>query len=112
VVAGADGGVRDRAALEAALARPGATFAGEPLYGSPFARAAALMDSIVQQRPFAGANRAVAVMAAGLSLEREGYRLEAAPEELTQTVLAAAAGALEVDGVAFWLREHTVRLAA
>ena len=109
-MASPDGGVRDRAALEAALARPGATFAGEPLYGSPFARAAALMDSIVQERPFAGANRAVAIMAAGLSLEREGYRLEASPEELTRTALAAAAGAIDVDALGGWLRDTCVRL--
>ncbi|HLG69514.1 MAG TPA: Fic family protein [Chloroflexota bacterium] len=99
-------GVRDRAALEAALARPVATFAGELLYGSPFARAAALLESIIEGRPFAGGNRAVALMAAAFWLEREGYGLEAEPEQLTQLTVASAVGALDVDRLAARLEEY------
>jgi death-on-curing protein len=104
--------VRDKAALEAALARPDARFAGELLYGSPFARAAALLESLIEGRPFAGGSRAVALMAAAFWLEREGYRLEAEPEQLAQLTLASAVGALDVDGVAARLREYAKPLGA
>lgn len=107
---GGAAGVRDRAALESALSRPAATFAGELLYGNPFARAAALMESILRERPFASANQATALMATALWLEREGYRLDAEGPELVHITLAAAAGAIDVDHVAEWLRSHAARL--
>ncbi len=101
---GAAEGVRDRAALEDALARPDAAFVGEPLYADAFSRAAALMDSIVHERPFAGGNTAVGIMAAAFALERDGYRLEADPADLPRTAF------LDVDGIAGWLREHSSQL--
>ncbi|HEX6510847.1 MAG TPA: Fic family protein [Chloroflexota bacterium] len=103
-------GVRDARVLEGALERPLATFAGEQLYGSPFARAAALMHSIVEGRPFVGANRAVALLAAAFWLEREGYRFEADQPDALQATLGVAAGERELDDTARWLREHAVRL--
>jgi death-on-curing protein len=102
--------VRDRQLLDAALARPLASFAGELLYGNPFARAGALMHSMLENQPFASANTAVAILAAGFWLEREGYRLDADQHDLLQTALATAAGALDVDDLARWLRERAVRL--
>ena len=83
--------------VDEALGRPVATFVGELLYGTPFARAAALMESLIARR-----HRALAVMAGALWLEREGYRLEASPAELRQQAMAVAAGAEDVDGLAGW----------
>jgi prophage maintenance system killer protein len=81
-------------------------FAGELLYGSPFARAAALLDSLNETRPFASGNRAVAIMAAALWLEREGYRLETEEDELVQI----ARSPVDVDELTAWLRRNSARL--
>lgn len=92
--------------LDEALGRPVATFVGEPLYSTAFARAAAVMDSLV-----ARGHRALAALAAAFWLDREGYRLEADPKELRNTVLANAAGAKDVDAIAEWLEANSRLLA-
>lgn len=45
-------GVRDLGALQAAAARPLATFDGDDLYPDIFEKAAALMESIIRNHPF------------------------------------------------------------
>src|SRR3990167_1928284 len=50
-------GMRDRSALESAIAAPFATFAGEHLHLTVFDRAAALMRSISLNHPFNDGNK-------------------------------------------------------
>jgi len=95
-----------RALADEALNRPVATFVGELLYSTPFARAAAIMESLIAAR-----HKALGAIAGALWLEREGYRLEVEQHGLRQTVLATAAGALDVDGIASWLQANARRLA-
>lgn len=54
-------GVRDIGALQAAAACPSATFDGEDLYPAPFAKAAALMESIIKNHPFVDGNKRTAI---------------------------------------------------
>ncbi len=54
---GGAAGIRDLGALEAALARPHAGFAGEERFPTRFAKAAALMGSIIQRHPFVDGNK-------------------------------------------------------
>jgi death on curing protein len=49
---GGSKGVRDRGALESAIARPFATFDNTDLYPSPTDKAAAILESIVTNHPF------------------------------------------------------------
>lgn len=53
---GGSHGVRDRGGLEAALARPYATFAGEDLYPDPIPKAAARLESVIKNHPFVDGN--------------------------------------------------------
>ena len=57
-------GVRDRGALQSALARPAATFGGEDLYPEIADKAAALMHSLALNHPFVDGNTRVAAFAA------------------------------------------------
>ncbi len=102
--------VPTRAELDAVLARPLATFAGELLYSTPFARAAALMAALIEDHPFAGSNARTATMAAAFWLEREGYRLNASAADLYSTASAAVSGALDLDSLERWLREQSIPL--
>ncbi len=61
-------GLRDRAGLESAVARPQMTFAGEDLYPDLSDKAAALMHSLVSNHPFVDGNKRVGAMAAELFL--------------------------------------------
>lgn len=99
---GADG-IRDSGMLESALARPVAGSGGTALFPRPFDRAAALMEAVIRDHGFLDGNKRTAVMAAGLSLEREGSRLEAAPGELVDLALSVAEHSRDVEDIAGWL---------
>jgi death-on-curing protein len=63
---GGSAGLRDRGALEAALARPQMTFGGEDLYPDVASKAAALMHSLVMNHPFVDGNKRVGAHASVL----------------------------------------------
>ena len=75
--AGGSRGQRDLGLLESAVARPQATFAGEDLYPDLWSKAAALMHSLVLNHPFVDGNKRVALTAAGIFLDLNGYRMTA-----------------------------------
>lgn len=100
-------GLRDRGALEAALARPQATFDGEDLYPDIATKTAALLHSLVGNHPFMDGNKRVGALAAELFLLANGYALEAGDAALVEMVLAAARGELSVEAIGIWLRQRT-----
>lgn len=102
-------GIRDEGALDAALARPQAGFGGEERFPTPFAKAAALMESIIQRHPFVDGNKRTGLKSGVFLLFLAGYRLTPSPEELTGITLEVAEHRLDVDGLARWFEEHTQR---
>lgn len=105
---GADS-VTDRGLLQAALARPAASFAGQDLYGSIAAKAAALMHSLVSNHPFIDGNKRVAIAAAELFLRVNGYRLLADDEALEGMTVAAASGHIVVEEIRIWIEQRIRR---
>lgn len=101
-------GLRDLGLLEAAVARPQATFDGADLYPDRSAKAAALMASLVQSHPFVDGNKRVGVTAAGMFLQRNGLRLTATNDEVEALALAVAQGAMTTEQIAIWFVQHTV----
>ena len=88
---GGSQGVRDRALLESAIARPLATFDGKNLYDTPFKRAAALAESLVSNSfGFVDGNKRTAMYAMAAWLEREGYVIDVARGELRDLALSIA----------------------
>ncbi|MBK8048757.1 MAG: type II toxin-antitoxin system death-on-curing family toxin [Anaerolineales bacterium] len=100
-------GIRDLGLLEAAIARPKATFDGKDLYPDLVAKAAALMASLVRNHPFIDGNKRVGVAAAGIFLQQNRRRLVATNAEIEDLALSVARGALTVDQIAEWLGQHT-----
>ena len=100
-------GVRDPDLLESALARPMATFEGVEPYRDLWTKAAALMHGLAQNPPFIDGNKRVALTATGLFLELNGCRLAASNDEAAAVTPDIAAGELDVDDIAAWLRAHT-----
>ena len=105
---GGSRGLRDRSGLEAAVARPAATFDGEDLYPSLAEKAAALMHSLAMNHPFVDGNKRVAVAAAEFFLQVNAYRLEATDEELEEITLALASSNLDKDQLTVWFKQRTV----
>jgi death-on-curing protein len=103
---GGGAGVRDRGALESALARPAATFGGEDLYPDIANKAAALMHSLALNHPFVDGNKRVAAFSAIVFAESNGHEFLATPDELVQTTLAVAEGKLAVEALAIWFRQR------
>jgi len=103
---GGAAGVRDRGALDAAAARPAATFDGEDLYPDEAAKAAALLHSLVTNHPFVDGNKRVGILAAELFLAVNGWALAAGEDELHAVVLATARGELAAEALAIWLRQR------
>ena len=103
-------GIRDRGALESALARPFSTFGGDELIPDPIEKAAALLESVAINHPFVDGNKRTAFVLALFLLRKYGIRLAVSPEERYQLVIAVASGELRFDGIVEWLRHHTVSL--
>jgi death-on-curing protein len=100
-------GLRDLGALEAANARPQATFANEALYPDLFSKAAALLDSLVNNHPFVDGNKRTGITAAGLFLQQNGQRLIATNPELEAFTLSVATQRQDIAKLAAWLQTHS-----
>jgi death on curing protein len=100
------GGLRDRGALEAAAARPAATFGGEDLYPDVPAKAAALMHSLVLNHPFVDGNKRVSAHAAILFASVNGHECTASPDDVVAVTLEAAAGRVGVEALGIWFRQR------
>lgn len=97
-------GMRDEGLLDSALARPQNLAA----YGEPdcAALAASYGVGVAKNHPFVDGNKRAALLATGLFLYLNGYRLTASQADTTITMLNVAAGALTEDAFAAWLRQH------
>jgi death-on-curing protein len=103
---GGSHGVRDLGALQAAAARPRATFAGDDLYPELFAKSAALLESVIKNHPFVDGNKRTPITAAGIFLQRNGCRLDASQEDLYLFTMAMATGRGGVKDAEDWFRAH------
>jgi death-on-curing protein len=106
---GGAAGLRDRRALEAAVARPQMTFGGEDLYPETTDKAAALMHSLVANHPFVDGNKRVGAHACLLFLLSNEVEPAFAPTELVEITLAVARGEVTAEALGIWLRQRTRR---
>jgi death-on-curing protein len=71
--------------------------------------AALYTAGIVKNRPFADGNKRAGFMAGAMFLQLNGFDLLASEEDVINAVLALAAGDLDEDGYAKWLRSNAKR---
>jgi len=102
-------GLRDRGAVEAAVARPQMTFGGEDLYPEVHDKAAALMHSLVMNHAFVDGNKRVGAHACLVFLLTNDVEPTFASAELTEVTLAVARGEVSTEALAIWLRQRTRR---
>ncbi len=99
-------GVRDVGLLRSAVERPRATFGGKELYRDLFPKAAALMESLINNHPLLDGNERTAISAAALFLMLNGYELKASQKELETFTLDMALRKRDVQDAAAWFRRY------
>jgi len=100
---GGSKGVRDLNGLQAALARPYATFDGQELYPNPVDKAAAILESLVINHPFIDGNKRIAYALMFLILAENGFYLKISQDEQYAFVIAASTGEIRYDEIKAWL---------
>lgn len=103
-------GYLDLGAVESAIARPFATFAGRPRYPRISDKAAALIESLVKNHGFADGNKRTALLSLRTLLVRSGY--DFAPtvtdDELEQMILDVAVSTVRFAGLVAWFSSRIV----
>jgi death-on-curing protein len=101
---GGAAGLRDAGLLDSALARPQQLAA----YGDPdvFDLAAAYAFGIARNHPFVDGNKRTAFLLAEGFVRIHGQRLRATDEQALVAMLSLAAGDIDQDRFAAWLRQH------
>jgi death-on-curing protein len=108
-VTGGSPGVGDRAGLEAAIARPAMTFAGQDLYATLPAKAAALMHTLIANHAFVDGNKRIGAASAELLLIVNGWQLVADDAEVEHAALAVARGERKIEELTIWFDRFSVR---
>ena len=106
--AGGSFGIRDRGALESAVAQPQMTFGGADLYPTVVEKAAALGFFLIQNHPFVDGNKRTGHAAMEQFLLLYGLEIEAPVDEQEQIILQVAAGELIKDQLTSWLQAHVI----
>jgi death on curing protein len=97
-------GLRDAAALDAALHMPQAQFEGQFLHSTVFDMAAAYGFHLSQNHPFVDGNKRVAGMAMLTFLRLNGLEVVATEVDYYHVMMSVANGACNKEQLATWLR--------
>ena len=103
---GGSEGIRDRNAIESALAQPLMAFGGQDLYPTLAEKAAALGFSLIANHPFVDGNKRIGHAAAEAFLRLNGFQFDASVDEQEAIVLRVAAGEAGREEWTRWVQEH------
>lgn len=104
--------VRDLNLVQSSAVRPSAGAGKRDTYRTLPEKAAALLESLILYHPFVDGNKRSALVAAGIFLERNGWKLDPRPAETQRFVTRLAAGALRFQEVVRWVERHSRRVRA
>lgn len=105
-VTGGSKGIRDEGMLDSALANPFQSFGGEELYPSIQAKAAQLCYGLVKNHAMLDGNKRLGTHVMLVFLALNGYELAYRQKELSDTILALAAGEIQADDLLQWIIRH------
>ena len=104
---GGEHGIRDLGLLQSAVARPQAVFDGSELYPDIPQKAAALLESLINNHSFVDGNKRTGITAAAMFLKINNHTLTASNQEVESFVLSIASGEQTFDAVTEWLKSHS-----
>lgn len=103
---GGIGGLRDRAGLEAALAAPLQSFAGQDLFPSDIEKISRLGYGLAANHAFVDGNKRIGAMMTQLLLKWNGYHLALKEGELADMFIAIADGSANERDLLAWVQAH------
>jgi len=101
-------GIRDIGGLQSALSRPFQTFNNVDLYPSVLEKAAALIESILNNHPFIDGNKRTGYVLTLLFLMSSGYDINASQDSKYQFVTDIASGKMKFEEILNWFQIHTI----
>ena len=101
-------GLRDRGALESAVAQPEASFGGEDLYPDLASKAAALGHSLIQNHPFVDGNKRIGHAAMEVFLLLNGHEIYASADDQENFIIEVASGKVSRIELSEWISKHMV----
>lgn len=104
---GGEHGVRDLGLLQSAVSRPQASFEGQDLYPDVYHKAAALLESLINNHPFVDGNKRTGFTSAAMFLKINGFSLVASNQEVESFVLSIASGERSIETITDWLKTHS-----
>jgi death on curing protein len=105
---GGSSGLRDRGALESAVAQPETSFGGQELYPDLASKAAALGHSLIQNHPFIDGNKRVGHAAMEVFLLLNGHEIDASVDEQETIIMDVASGKVSRNKLREWLSKHVI----
>ena len=100
-------GIRDRGLIASAIGRVNSGFGEREFYPDIFEKAAALLESLIQNHPFVDGNKRTGIATAGVFLEANGWKLSYGPREVVEFALAVANHQIDLPDIIAWLKEHS-----
>jgi death-on-curing protein len=101
-------GLRDENLLESTLARPRQRYAYEPA-ADLAALAAGYGYGLARNHPYNDGNKRVAFVVVAVFLGLNGYELTARDTDVVTTIVALAAGEIDEEMLADWIRLHIAK---
>ncbi len=105
---GGSNGIRDLGGLQAAIARPYATFDLQDLYPTAIEKATAIFESIIINHPFIDGNKRTAYILMRLLLMEEEFDFVATQDEKYEMVIAASKGEIRFEEIKIWLNSKVI----
>ena len=99
-------GIRDRAALESAVAAPMQSFDGVELYPSTLEKIARVGYGLAANHAFIDGNKRIGAMVTQLLLQYNGHHLSLQENELADMFIAIAAGSASEKDLLNWIKER------
>ena len=105
---GGSSGLRDRGALESAVAQPEASFGGQDLYPDLASKTAALGHSLIQNHPFVDRNKRTGHAAMEVFLLLNGHEIDASVDDQEKIIIDVASGKVSRIELSEWISKHMV----
>lgn len=101
-------GIRDKPALESALARPFQTFDQEELYPTIEEKAAAILESLAINHPFMDGNKRIAYTLFRILLLQNGVDINASEDDKYALVIGVSKGEIKYQDILAWTVRHKI----